>query len=443
MQMKWKRTLALLLAVLLLGSSVPLAAGAEDGYKVGDTVVYGCYPQTRIKVSGMTEALDTQAVNWQSYGYYSGTGESDDGKMTAKSYMQYCDVTYGGQKYRGVKFSSYRPIGTGYTSSINHQQSNHYYTDTTYWFRYEPLRWRVFDPATGLMLCETIIDSQPYNNYMLASGEDEYGYTAYWGDADKTHYANNYSESSLRQWLNDEFYSTAFTKVQQDGILATTLDNSDYSPDCAAYGSASTTDKVFLLSYNDFLNPAYGFEANQTKDFAIQVQGSDYAKCQGLRTYRFNEYSDWWLRSPGVDSDSACGVTEEGWIGPAYSVNSTDVGIRPALRLNMGSEISESAQLRVTVTDLTVQYRSSGKLAPNVAADEGVQYTLAYSGFDSGIISVDENGSVTTRKAGTTTVTVTATDEYGNKAEAKCTVTVKYAWWQMLIRIFLFGWLWY
>ncbi|MBR5620245.1 MAG: leucine-rich repeat domain-containing protein, partial [Clostridia bacterium] len=119
-------------------------------------------------------------------------------------------------------------------------------------------------------------------------------------------------------------------------------------------------------------------------------------------------------------------------------------GIAIAQDVTCTVQFKETGKVRsVSIPDLTVQYKSSGKLAPNVAADEGVQYTLAYSGFDSGIISVDKNGSVTTRKAGTTTVTVTATDEYGNKAEAKCTVTVKYAWWQMLIRIFLFGWLWY
>lgn len=99
----------------------------------------------------------------------------------------------------------------------------------------------------------------------------------------------------------------------------------------------------------------------------------------------------------------------------------------------------------VSVSDLTVQYRSSGNLAPVVTADEGVKYMVAYSSFDSNIISVDKNGNVTTvkGKTGTTTVTVTATDEYGRTVTDTCTVTVKYAWWQWLIRIFLLGFIWY
>ena len=108
-------------------------------------------------------ALAPAWASWTSYDYDSGTGDWYDGKMSPGDYMRYCDVTYGGQKYRAVRFTRYRPCETGCTSSADntYQDDNGYVTGTTYWFRYDPLQWRVLDPSAGLVLCETIIDSQP------------------------------------------------------------------------------------------------------------------------------------------------------------------------------------------------------------------------------------------------------------------------------------------
>lgn len=348
-----KRTLTMLLVVLLLGDTAPLgaltlraSAKTIGEYKQGDLVTFGWYPQIEVTDSAMIASLNAATQTWQSYGYYSGTG-MEDGQMTAKDYMQYCDVLLGGAKYRGVKFSQYRPRRTGGTSYSNnqyhiaYQYDNGYYTNTTYWFRYEPLEWRVLDPAAGLVLCEMIIDSQPYNSYALRSGTDAYGYIACWGDAGKTHYANNYAESSLRQWLNRDFYHAAFSPAQQAVIADTTLDNSAYSMSYSAYDSATTTDKVFLLSYSDVVNASYGFAASTRSPAERQAQGSDYAKCQGLVVYMSNKCSCWWLRSAGNYSDNACLVDNSGWVTPVVNlyITETDIGIRPALKLNLTSDI--------------------------------------------------------------------------------------------------------
>ena len=236
------RILAVLVAVVMMVGTIPFsfaaapefdwsAMGAADGVGSADDlsnggtqggiIRFGAYPQTKVTGSAAISILNSRAGGWQSYGYYSGTGSYSDGQMTAKDYMMYCDVKYGYSKYRGVKFSTYRPCSTGYTSSSNnqHQQTSGYTTGTTYWFRYEPLQWKVLDPSEGLVMCVSLIDSQPYNNYVLSSGTDTYGRTTYWGDAGKTYYANDYANSSLRDWLNKTFYATAFTEAQQNRIL--------------------------------------------------------------------------------------------------------------------------------------------------------------------------------------------------------------------------------
>ena len=78
-----------------------------------------------------------------------------------------------------------------------------------------------------------------------------------------------------------------------------------------------------------------------------------------------------------------------------------------------------------------------------VNADSSAYVTLSYSSYDDGRISIDDDGMIYGKKTGSTDVTVTAADTAGNILTDTCTVTVKYAWWQWLIRIFLLGFLWY
>ena len=352
----WKRTLSILLVIIMMGGAAPLSVHASTKtigeYKQGDLVEFGWYPQSEVKDAELIAALNATGGDWISYGYYTGTGDWDDGKMQPSDYMQYRDVLLGDVKYRGVQFSKYRPRVTGHTSSASNtytyeypeweltsignvcfQYRNGYTTGNVYWFRYEPLQWRVFDPDVGLVLCESIIDSQPYNNYILSSGTDEHGHTAYWGDADKTHYAINYAESSLRQWLNREFYNMAFSPAQQAIIESTSLGNSAW---CIGGGnhiiySASTTDKVFLLSSND-LAPFHDLIMGMPRFRLI----TEYAACQG--TMRGSgEWWLFWLRDCRPSNDP-WGSTYDSFYAPIR----TDVGVNPALKLNLASEIFQS-----------------------------------------------------------------------------------------------------
>ena len=392
-------------------------------FKVGDIVSFGSYPQTRVTDNATIEALNKQSATWRSHGYYSGTkteySTTYDGKMTASDYMKYCDVTYGGKTYRGVRFSQFRPSYTDYPGNLSSQSINGYYTNTTYWFRWEPLYWRVLDPNTGLVLSEQIIDSQPYNNYMLSSGKDEYDRNAVWGDAKKTYYANNYAHSSLRSWLTDtanptSFLNVAFTQTQRNALLQTTLDNSAYSKSYSAYDSASTTDTVFLLAYKDMLNTAYGFRSNDD-DPNRQASGSDYAQCQGLH---YGSTSEWWLRSAGRYSYTAGITASYGGLYLSMNANKTDVGVRPAVRMDLRSATP------VTVTGIAIKslpQKTAYVVGDDSFSQTGLTVTATYS---DGSSRVTASGLVctgfNTTTAGMKTITVT----YHNKT-ATFTVTVE------------------
>ena len=86
-------------------------------------------------------------------------------------------------------------------------------------------------------------------------------------------------------------------------------------------------------------------------------------------------------------------------------------------------------------SSMTVYYKMSKPL--DVTASAG---KIIYTSADPSIATVDEDGRVTGVKKGTTTITATIE---GTNDSVTCEVTVKYTWWQQIIRIALLGFLWY
>jgi hypothetical protein len=350
----------------------------DDGsisYKVGDIIQFGSYPQSKVTDSATITALNNKAPawdNWTSYGYYSGTGSS--GTMKQGDWMRYTDTTYNGNKYRGVKFTQYRPYYTLYNSSSSntYQDDNGYNTNTVYWFKFESIDWRVLDPSTGLVMCEPIIDSQPYSNTIYSNGGGTYGY---FNDASYKNYASDYETSSIRKWLNEDFYNTAFTDSEKKEISTTTLNNDGYYTSNGTTGyekldSNETKDKIFLLSYNEVRNSNFGFNSSSSAyDAARFGKGSDYAQSQGLYVYRssgstYNDNSYWLLRSPGRYSDGCCSVDFNGDSFDFCHVSYTGSGVRPALRFNQISGIVNPEDTEVPDTILD---------------HEGIKYDYDYS----------------------------------------------------------------
>lgn len=348
MKNRIRRTIAMLLIVVMLLTTAPLtgidslfASKASAAYAVGDHIEYGNYPQSKVTDESTIEQLDGLEKNWISYRYYCGTGKSDDGKMEPSDYMHYADIDTNGdglRDYRAVRIDEYRPYWTGGTTSNSntYQDNNGYTTGNIYYFKFEPISWCILDPGDGLVMTEKIIDSQAYNSFVLKSGTvPEDGYDAYWGDADKTYYANDYYNSTIRQWLNRDFYNTAFTHSQASNIRKNeTLNNDCYNSYYPQYNSQASNDKVFLLSWHE----SFSTEARQP-------QGTDYAKSQGLCVFSGNSW--WWLRSSGDYSFSACDVYDCGYSCNYSSLSNvihTYKGVRPACRLsNLRSDIFQSA----------------------------------------------------------------------------------------------------
>ena len=274
-------------------------------------ILFGAYPQSEVDDpttlaalnESYTELPTANSLNgWTSYKYYIEGSNSTD-------FMWYIDIEYSGEKYRGVYFTSYRSFfatGEDWYYPID-QEYYGYYTGTVYWFKWEPIKWRILSESDGkaMILSELKIDSQQY-------------------DYDGS-YSNNYADSTIRAWLNDTFYNTAFGAMQQAIIETTEVNNGisstgeTYNP----YVGANTFDKIFLLSYKE--------AATISSHISYGKSPSDYQKAQGAGSY-------WILRSPyyhGFNVDDRVSTASTTGIDGHVTVYSAYSGIVPALWINL------------------------------------------------------------------------------------------------------------
>ncbi len=93
---------------------------------------------------------------------------------------------------------------------------------------------------------------------------------------------------------------------------------------------------------------------------------------------------------------------------------------------------AETKALTISRTQLQLIYHQKETLTSSLH--------VTWKSDNESVVKIDAtSGKLSADGTGTATVTATADDG----RTATCTVTVEYAWWQKLIRIFLFGWLWY
>jgi len=275
-------------------------------YKTGDIIEYGSYPQSKVTDTSLITALNSCSLSAEQ------------------------TVMYNGEKYRKVIFSQYTPYFTGApaTTTYSYQDDNGYYINTVYWFKFEPIRWRVLSNNNGelLVLAENIIESRAYNQI----------YTSI-----------TWETSTLRSWLNNDFYNSAFSVAEKSKIETSNIVNPDYPSTPAIEGGNDTTDKIFILSANEVWKSSYGFTSSGGTDAARKAQGTEFSKSQGLYVDSTSGSSNignskFWLRTPGVQSDYACYIGAGGEVYNGTRVYNASHGVRPAFRIKLSAEAAES-----------------------------------------------------------------------------------------------------
>ncbi|MBR5730854.1 MAG: Ig-like domain-containing protein, partial [Firmicutes bacterium] len=89
---------------------------------------------------------------------------------------------------------------------------------------------------------------------------------------------------------------------------------------------------------------------------------------------------------------------------------------------------------------LDLSYRDDAVIAAEVAPSDAEEYTLYWTSSNDSVATVDQNGNVHAAGRGTTVITCATQDGF---AKAGCTVKVDLTLKQWLIKILLFGWIWY
>ena len=300
------------------------AKDAKDAYtRNGEKIIFGSYPQSEVTDEALKAQLNSKAGELPT---------ADNSQAWSKNdYMWYIDVEEGEEKYRGVYFTAYRYCSTWSNSSAEvYQRENGYLTGNVYWFKYEPISWSISseneDDGTAVLICDSLLDSQPLSTSGVV----------------------DYSESSLRKWLNETFYNTAFSKDQKNIIITTAPDKvQDFSgveEDMIADLKA-VKDKVFVQL------PPYDVKFTEVEGFLMDKKATKYALSQGVsvidKSTGICDYCTYWggvtVRSNvwAWDFEVSSGMSHDEMVQEANRMynelvaNTTSGGIIPVLKIKL------------------------------------------------------------------------------------------------------------
>ena len=166
-------------------------------------------------------------------------------------------------------------------------------------YAYNSISWQVLSIEDGkalLISCEGI-DAKSYNKKSTK---------IYWVDC------------TLREWLNNEFFNSAFTGEEKARIVTT-------NP-----GSA-TEDRVFLLSISEANKY---FKSNKER----ACKATSYAQQHGAYVDSSSKNCWWWLLTPGSSQNYAASVRYDGSVDYYGNRVDNDLGcVRPGLWINLYS----------------------------------------------------------------------------------------------------------
>ena len=264
------------------------------------TVLYGYYPQTHVSDSTTIASLNELTAP-ESNGWYK-LGDDYYAKATASVYGSI------GSFDDGVQIV----------------------TSVDYWFKVEPIEWRVLTNSDGAcsLVSNLLLDAHRYSADF--SGQNASGY-----------YANNYAQSELKSWLNGDFLSKAFS-LGSSYLKTVTVDNSA-STICnseSTYASSNTEDKVYLLSYADYDNASYFPSLDSKKCKLSDWARANYAYDPSIAYTNPSHYGQYWTRSPSPDSsrkasyvDQDGNHTYDAYVDQAYTC------VRPAITVKLPAAI--------------------------------------------------------------------------------------------------------
>ena len=214
----------------------------------------------------------------------------------------------------------------------------------------EPIKWQVLsvNNTEAILLCTEILDIIPFS-YDNSSG------------------SMTWETSFVRDWLNKDFYESAFSEEEMSCIKSAALKNTPNPVDGLQYNPKenNTEDKVYLLSFDEL--EEYGlceriilkvFESYEERYDSLmydnlEARNKDIKRRCVVSEYVLNKmsyidiYADhttenrksypWFLRSKGLGDKMVGGIESNGSISFAGFNGYAGFGIRPVIRINLSN----------------------------------------------------------------------------------------------------------
>ena len=142
--------------------------------------------------------------------------------------------------------------------------------------------------------------------------------------------SNNYKDSQVREWLNNEFYNKAFFK-DDSKIMLTEVNNSITSTfyEENYYLCDNTFDKVWLPSAKELANENYQFVYDENRICYL----SDYARVKESWINK-DFVSYYYTRTPGdSNADIVVSVTNTGGIFSNQLADDLNFAYRPMIKV--------------------------------------------------------------------------------------------------------------
>lgn len=175
----------------------------------------------------------------------------------------------------------------------------------------EEIEWEILDiiDDQALLVTKKALDTKPYN---------------------ESRNEVTWETSSLRKWLNGDFYNNAFNASEKEKISYFTITNHD-NPQYGTKGGNSTSDRVFLLSLGELLK-------YYTNSSMRECEATSYVKANSGRSDTVDQYNriHYWLRTPGATQMAGQTIGFDGSVdGTGFYVDSKNyIGVRPAIWLD-------------------------------------------------------------------------------------------------------------
>ena len=294
-------------------------------------IYFGAYPQTLVDDNTLTSSLNKLAGTlpnedgdhkWIDYEFYN--------EGVIESYAWYIDIDLnndGIYDYRGVYFLKYRPTSCQAPSTSSDVCNYGYQINQVYWFKYEPIKWKVLKTTNNkaLIWTDSIIDVNHFQYIDPENIVEDHCNAMHYHNGVKAYMAD-YRASDIRLWLMNKFYNSAFS-----GIEKTIIENSNtlLFERMPYYGYLN--DKVLLLSMYDF-EEVFGlgnFDETSSK------LPTDYSKCMGspiVKNIHDESAYTWWSLTP---STSYMDCIRNGQIDVRSEKADKLSGIMPAIWINL------------------------------------------------------------------------------------------------------------